>query len=1132
MKKGQATATTNAVSKETQDFFDILHRGGQYRFLQNLNALVNGQEKRRSVWFKTSEPVTIPTKWTQGERSNIFFGVNPSTRLRNAYQGSVNREIAALSCLYAEFDGKDFAEPSTDEIEVIYQALRDAALADGVTLHELGEVALRREAEGQAKSDKFATDPETYKALALEQVKRAYVPASVIVASGGGYQAYWLLTEPLVLQNDEDRDRAKSIQKSWVAYVGGDKSVHDLRRILRVPGTYNHKPRYAPNFPEVTFTEYDLQLQYELPHLVQLLPVPDPVPAVTSPHHPLRAATENSEDRIITRFNEDNDIADLLKERGWTRCRNGRLSRPGQPDSAGIWVTPEGKICIHSSSDPLYNIECHALDCFDVVQILDYKRNFKAAYEAVKRSMGLWQEQTIRAAPAETTVYTNGHNKHSTLKKKPDDAEAAGDDTDETDEEDNDETDEEDNDESDNDRGGDASINLANAETLIERIKEIAENNSLDAEQKIEEVRVLASLIGRITRVEQQRVEEALVKVLGWKKTNAKQFIANVRQDAKETNRQNADRTDSLIDHDEYPAWPYTVRDGQTIFLQMKISQDGTQRIVATVAADFWAEIYEQSIVEGGEKIFKVRGVAIRNGEFMTEVSGRDFSDTGKLKALLEVAAGPKDPIMAGMEKHMGPAIKLFTQSEIMTKHRFHRTGWHDGKFLIHGREQETTEIVVPRKLPYEVTTQADLALGLTAWESSILSMTGQQGTIIYAALLQAPLAYLTDWRDERYAVFAKGSTGTLKTSNLQIAMCIWGPQFKMDQMLIKWGEGATRNAMMAMATHVCDLPILMDNYKPTTGGGLHDFTNVIHNILEGGEKDRLQRSSVLIETRPIHTWPVCTGEDVPNGDAASLARILVIKSNWEAGREYLTQAQDRSDHLCAIGSVWLDWLESDAAKTTIAEYASKFRGYRTYWAEYISVNAKNMVNVLRVATNLATNQLTWEIVCEHPVLGPIAQKYEQEHMEGLCKVAQDMSDYTQTAIEWQRFVMAIQEMITAGQAIIVQNKKHTVISSDRHLVIGAKAKNGGVFIYPDIARGMVDKLLGKHVLGSVSNNTLYDQLNKAGKIGDKDPGRMTTVKRIDGKATRVLHLIEGVLDDRHAALEVDDDALANGPLE
>jgi hypothetical protein len=68
----------------------------------------------------------------------------------------------------------------------------------------------------------------------LERLKAFAILPTAIVASGGGYNAYWRLAEPLA-----DTGVAESINRWLVQELNGDPAATDVSRILRVPGTIN-----------------------------------------------------------------------------------------------------------------------------------------------------------------------------------------------------------------------------------------------------------------------------------------------------------------------------------------------------------------------------------------------------------------------------------------------------------------------------------------------------------------------------------------------------------------------------------------------------------------------------------------------------------------------------------------------------------------------------------------------------------------------------------------------------------------------------------------------------------------------------------------------------------------------------
>ena len=77
----------------------------------------------------------------------------------------------------------------------------------------------------------------------IDVLLAAYHPPSLIVDSGGGLHAYWLLTEPMDVSEAEDNDGhpAVALMQGLARIFASDRSVADLARIMRLPGTHNSK---------------------------------------------------------------------------------------------------------------------------------------------------------------------------------------------------------------------------------------------------------------------------------------------------------------------------------------------------------------------------------------------------------------------------------------------------------------------------------------------------------------------------------------------------------------------------------------------------------------------------------------------------------------------------------------------------------------------------------------------------------------------------------------------------------------------------------------------------------------------------------------------------------------------------
>ena len=166
------------------------------------------------------------------QERDIYVGV--ATRAHG--QGGQLKDCLALHALFADIDFKDF--PS--------------------------------EADARAQLEHFALLP------------------SGVVATGGGLHLYWLLTEPLNLENG-GAPHAKRLLRALAEVVGADLASAEPARILRLPGTFNYK--YTPP-RRVVIEALDVARRYSLDSLQACLPsVPDDPPARESVSHQLTRET-------------------------------------------------------------------------------------------------------------------------------------------------------------------------------------------------------------------------------------------------------------------------------------------------------------------------------------------------------------------------------------------------------------------------------------------------------------------------------------------------------------------------------------------------------------------------------------------------------------------------------------------------------------------------------------------------------------------------------------------------------------------------------------------------------------------------------------------------------------------------
>ena len=214
---------SNAVmaDQQTAALLGHLGRGGVWQYWWEKRLAGDGREGAKvSTWFRVGELAALPD-WRRGD---IYFSVNPARevpqadakgKVRSAAQVRGRSELtAAVNCLFAEFDAKDYG----------------------------GD-----------------------KAAALAHVERLAGRPSVLVDSGGGYHAYWLFEAPVKIEDPLDLEAMEDLQGRWVGFVGGDGGAKDLARVLRAPGTVNHK--YDPVRPVCfVWAEFD-RLYLSLIHI-------------------------------------------------------------------------------------------------------------------------------------------------------------------------------------------------------------------------------------------------------------------------------------------------------------------------------------------------------------------------------------------------------------------------------------------------------------------------------------------------------------------------------------------------------------------------------------------------------------------------------------------------------------------------------------------------------------------------------------------------------------------------------------------------------------------------------------------------------------------------------------------------
>ena len=215
---------------ETTEFLEQLWGGKP----DDLYLLIWTLAGKKSAWFQDTDDAARYIAECSGD---VYVGVGLSEIERPADRRCPANEIVGIAGMWADIDYED----------------------------------------GEAhKSDpkKLPLPPDG--ASARKIISAVGLDPTIIVHSGHGLQAWWLLKEPLIFDNEVERKAAAMMSKLWQKNIQkraelmgwSVDSVPDLARLLRVPGTMNCKTDPVP--VQITDTEGTWYL--ELDDFEEVLP--------------------------------------------------------------------------------------------------------------------------------------------------------------------------------------------------------------------------------------------------------------------------------------------------------------------------------------------------------------------------------------------------------------------------------------------------------------------------------------------------------------------------------------------------------------------------------------------------------------------------------------------------------------------------------------------------------------------------------------------------------------------------------------------------------------------------------------------------------------------------------------------
>jgi len=168
------------------------------------------------------------------------------------YSGVKPELLLELRCIHPETEAARVLWTPIGNQKRLAATLRQADALNKSGYSVFFAPCLRREKKGSADSaalvpalwvDIDCDDDPKQRSSALEKLHDFDPTPSIILDSGGGWHAYWMLDQPFMLEDDKARQQIASILHGLCAAVGGDEEyAKSVASMLRLPDSVNTKP--------------------------------------------------------------------------------------------------------------------------------------------------------------------------------------------------------------------------------------------------------------------------------------------------------------------------------------------------------------------------------------------------------------------------------------------------------------------------------------------------------------------------------------------------------------------------------------------------------------------------------------------------------------------------------------------------------------------------------------------------------------------------------------------------------------------------------------------------------------------------------------------------------------------------
>lgn len=537
--------------------------------------------------------------------------------------------------------------------------------------------------------------------------------------------------------------------------------------------------------------------------------------------------------------------------------------------------------------------------------------------------------------------------------------------------------------------------------------------------------------------------------------------------------------------------------------------------------ANFVLEVSGQVLCQDGDKtecFLSLSGQTQDGRRFGFDMPATDATDPTKLHGMILSSAGGRAIVSAGQQRHLLPAAQSLAGT-IPTEVMYSSLGWQEvegGLIFVAPGGSIGVDITKFTAMPPELMhygVRIEPAALPEACEGLHDLMQSFESKVTYPLVAHSFLAPVLRFLPsaKRYGLHLVGETGSLKTTLATTLLCLFG-DFRREDPTCKWSS--TANYLGTLGHYAKDVLVVLDDYKPRLTR-LEHFAQLLHDYSDGSGKGRLARDTTMRSSRFLRGAWLSTGEDLPQGEASVLSRLLVIRMTRHEGlNEKLSKAASKAGSFPAAMGDFIRWVaHQDGLEARLELSVNRRRD------ELLGLFTGNRVpNSGRICTNIAQNWMAWGLFGDwfESVGGWTAaerfladEEYYSNAMSLVGEQAERVVDEKVSTI----FTSAIQAILASGTGTLTSRAEPKEAPPGVRLL--GWEDEAGVYMQSGVSYHAVEmwlRQMGQSL--SFTDRALWDQLEQDGLLIQRNKAI-----RVGGRVMKLFWFSKAILNEEEGDL-------------